>query len=56
VFLFEPVGLEQYSNHPGFLDSNHYYISLTILVIRIYFVKIYLIRCIMLLKCIFYSG
>jgi hypothetical protein len=21
-FLFEPVGLEQYSNHLGFLDSN----------------------------------
>jgi hypothetical protein len=20
-FLFEPVGLGQYSNHPGFLDS-----------------------------------
>jgi hypothetical protein len=21
VFLYEPMGLEQYSNHPGFLDS-----------------------------------
>jgi hypothetical protein len=26
-FLFEPVGLGQYSNHPGFLDSKYNIIS-----------------------------
>jgi hypothetical protein len=26
VFLYEPVGLRQYSNHPGFLDSKDKFI------------------------------